>query len=242
VPLQLLADLGVLGLALGVAFAGGAAVAIRRGLRRLEGPEREAAAALVCLPAVYGVHALVDYDLDFLAVTAPALLVCGVLFGAARPAVRFGAPLLTAAAAAATAVAVIVVLVSPALADRNVDRSARLLDEGRLAAAASAADRARSLDPLSLDPVYAAAAAADRAGNNALARALYRRATEMQPENPEPWITLGLYELAGRGDMCRAYAALNAAYTLDPNGRVWVPGGPLDVAKDAVNAGACEKS
>ena len=242
VPLQLLSDLGFVGVALGLTIAAGAAVGIARALRRLDGPEREAAAALACVPVVYGVHALVDYDADFIAVTAVALVACGALLGVARPAVRVGAPLLTAAAAVAIAAAMAVVLVTPALADRDVDRSTRLLDEGRLNAAAAAANRARSLDPLGLDPVYAAAAAADRLGNVARARALYRRATEMQPENPEPWITLGLYELAGRRDLCSAYQALNAAYTLDPKGRQWVPGGPLDQTRDAVNAGACERA
>ena len=207
----------------------------------VDGPEREAAAALTCLPVIYAVHALVDYDLDFLAVTAPALVACGTLLGAARPPARSGAPLLTASAAAVAAIAVLVVLVTPSLAQRDVDRSTRALDEGRLTAAADAARRARSLDPLSLDPVYAAAAAADRAGDSDRARALYQRATEMQPENPEAWITLGLYELAARGDMCSAYHAFNAAYTLDPNGRQWVPGGPLDSTREAVNEGACEQ-
>jgi hypothetical protein len=242
VPLQLLSDLGIVGLALGLGFGACVAVGVVSALRRLDGSEREAAVALACVPVVFGVHALVDYDLDFLAVTAPALVACGALLGAARPVARAGGPFLTAAAVVAVAAAAAVVLVSPALAERDVDRSTRLLDEGRLTAAANAADRARSLDPLALDPVYAAAAAADRAGNTDLARALYRKATDMQPENPEPWIALGLYELAARQDMCSAYAALNAAYTLDPNGRQWVPGGPLDQSRDAVNAGACEAS
>ena len=41
-------------------------------------------------------------------------------------------------------------------------------------------------------------------------------------------------------NMCAAYQFLNKAYTLDPAGQQWVEGGPLDVARDAVNAGACE--
>ena len=39
---------------------------------------------------------------------------------------------------------------------------------------------------------------------------------------------------------CAAYEFLNEGYTRDPAGRQWVPGGPLDVARDAVNEGACE--
>jgi hypothetical protein len=250
VPLQLLSDLGAAGLALGLLVVTAAGAGLVRSVRRLRPEpaepaagtgERDAAAALVCLPVAWAVHALVDYNLDFIAVTAPTLVATGVLLAAGRPAAGIASRTVTAAAAIAAATAVLVVLVSPALAERDVDRSARLLDLKRLSAAADAARRARSLDPLALEPVYAAAAAADRLGRDALARALYTKATRMQPENPEPWITLGLYELAAREDMCRAYAALNTAYTLDPNGRQWVPGGPLDQARDAVNAGACER-
>jgi hypothetical protein len=241
VPLQGLADLGLVGLLAGGAFVLGAGAGIVAAVRRLIGPEREAASALVALPVAYALHALVDYDLDFVAVTVPALTAVGVLLAAGRPAATIRARRLAAVAASATCVAVVAVLVSPALAEGEVDRSTRLLDEGKLAAAANAADRARSLDPLALDPLYAAAAAAERAGNPDLARAFHVRATELQPENPEPWIALGIYEFAALRDMCRAYQALNAAYTLDPKGRQWVPGGPLDQARDAVNAGACER-
>jgi hypothetical protein len=40
-------------------------------------------------------------------------------------------------------------------------------------------------------------------------------------------------------NMCAAYEFLNNAYTRDPNGQQWETGGPLDVARDAVNDGAC---
>ena len=66
------------------------------------------------------------------------------------------------------------------------------------------------------------------------------RAAEAQPENPETWFNLGLFRLDALGEECSAYAALNHAWTLDPNSRRWTPGGPLDQARDAVNAGACE--
>ncbi len=240
VPLQVLSDLGLVGLALGLAFAVGAAFGIRHALGRLGRAEREAAVALATFPVVYGVHALVDYDLDFLAVTAPALVALGALFAVARPPTRLGSPPVVAAAAVVTALAVAAVLVTPALARRDVDHSTFQLDEGLLVAAANAANRAQRFDPLSLEPVYAAAAVADAVGDTDTAIALYRRATRMQPENPEPWVTLGRYEYIAHGDMCQAYFALNAAYTLDPKNRRWVKGGPLDQARDAVNAGACE--
>ena len=72
VPLQLLSDTGLPALA-----------ARARARRRRSGSgfarpcggsspdERAAAVGLVALPLAFGLHALVDYDLDFLAVAAP---------------------------------------------------------------------------------------------------------------------------------------------------------------------------
>jgi O-antigen ligase len=240
VPLQLLSDLGLAGLILGGVAVAGLAVGAVGALRRLDGAERDAAVALVALPVAYGAHALVDYPLDFIAVTAPTLVVLGALLAAGRPAVRPSGGLVRFAAVAAAALAVIGVLVTPALAQRDVDRAVSLLNDRRLDEARDAAERARSLDPLSLDPVFTAALVAEARGDDELARGLYRRATEMQPENPSAWTLLGLYEYAVREDLCRAYEALNNAYTLDPNGHQWEAGGPLDVARDAVNDGACE--
>ena len=67
----------------------------------------------------------------------------------------------------------------------------------------------------------------------------YIQAVELQPENPEVWYTLGLYEFVVRRNMCAAYRFLNNAWTLDPAGSQWTTGGPLDVARAAVNEGAC---
>jgi hypothetical protein len=240
VPLQLLSDLGPLGFLLGGTAAAAAVLGLLASLRRLGGAERAAAVALVGFPAVYGVHALVDYDLDFVALTVPTLVAVAALLVAGRPVALRRRSLPAAIGAGVVAVAVAAVLVAPALAEREVDRATLLLERGRVAAADRAVDRARAFDPLSLDPVYTAADVADERGDTAAAAAFYRRATELQPENPEPWVVLGLYEYIARRDMCAAYQALNAAYTLDPKGRRWVPGGPLDVSKDAVNHGACE--
>ena len=166
---------------------------IRRSLSRVPGAERSAAAALACLALVYALHALVDYDLDFLAVTAPALVAVGALLGAARPpsSVRAGVSGLVALGAVAVAAAVAIAL--PALAERDVDRALAAIDEGRLSDAADAADRARLLNPLSPGPLRARALAADAARDRAAAVAWYEEAAELQPENPDTRYELGLY-------------------------------------------------
>ena len=241
VPLQLLADLGVVGLGLGLVVAGGALVGVRRGLGRVSGGDRAAAAALACLILAYGVHALVDYDLDFLAVTGPALLALGTLLAVGRPraALRAGLPGLVAVAAVGTAAVVTVAL--PRLAQGQVDRAFEAIDAGHLTEAVDAADRARLLNPLSLGPLQARAFASDAAGDRAAAVAWYEEATRLQPDNPDTWYDLGLYHATATHDLCAAYAALNHSYTLDPRSSRWTPGGPLDIARAAVNSGACER-
>jgi tetratricopeptide (TPR) repeat protein len=136
---------------------------------------------------------------------------------------------------------VVASLGSPSLAARGVERAYELLDTGDVEQAADLARRAEELDPLSLQPVWARARAASRAGDEESALGFYERATRLQPENADAWHALGLFRLEVLRDACGAYLALNRAYTLDPKSRRWTPGGPLDVARDAVNAGACKR-
>src|SRR6478736_4697352 len=140
VPLQLLADLGVVGLALGLAVVGGAVIGVRSGLRQAPGADRAAAAALACLVLAYGVHALVDYDLDFLAVTGPMLVALGALLAVGRPlaTIRAGVPGLVAVCS--VAVGAILAVGLPALSRHEVDSALEAIDAGRLEDAVDAAD------------------------------------------------------------------------------------------------------
>jgi tetratricopeptide (TPR) repeat protein len=233
VPLQFLAGTGVVGLALLLALFGAAALAIARSLRRLDGPERAAAAALATVPALWLLQSLVDYDWDFVAVTGPALFAAGVLAAAGHEPRRFRSPF-AAAGIAALALAAAASVATPWLAARSVRQVNEELSRGKLEAAQDAADRARSLDPLSLAPVFALARVAEARRDDDAALAAYREAAGLQPENPEGWLELGLYEF-DRGDRCSAYVHLNEAYTLDPSGRQWVPGGPLVQSLEWVN-------
>src|SRR5207302_9988435 len=72
-PLQFLAEAGIVGLVLFVV----AAWALLRGTWRRRGPEL----ALALLLPAYLVHSLVDVDWDFVAVSAPAFLAAGALAG-----------------------------------------------------------------------------------------------------------------------------------------------------------------
>ena len=94
VPLQQLADGGIaaFGLFLLVVLSGAAVCVFA--LRRLSGAERPAAVALVAVPAAYLAHALVDYNWDFVAVTAPTMVAIEVI--------RIGRRRMTAASSTAS--------------------------------------------------------------------------------------------------------------------------------------------
>jgi O-antigen ligase len=242
VPLQLLADLGVVGLTLLGLLVVGAAVSARRAVGRARGDDRDAVVVLAIVALGYGLHALVDYDADFLAVTGPVLLVVGALIAVGRPTRRLRAGMTAGLVTLSLGAAVVASLLLPSLASRAIDRTYRALDAGHLQAAADSARLARQLDPLALDPIFAQADVADVAGDATRARELLEEAAARQPRNPDAWLRLALYLYLTTDppDLCGAYKAFNAAYTLDPNSDRWQRGGSFDVAKDAVNHGACE--
>jgi O-antigen ligase len=239
VPLQLLSDGGALGFALFLALVAAGAAACVCALRRLEGPERAAASALAVVPAAYLGHALVDYDWDFLAVTAPAMVALGVVAVAGREASLPRTRPFLAIGAVLLAVAVLVSFSFPRLADKMERSSTLALVDGDFERARDRALWARFFDPLSADPIFALARVAERQGFRATAERRYVQAVELQPDNPEAWYALGLYEFQVLRNLCAAYRFLNNAYTLDPAGNQWVKGGPLDVGREAVNSGGC---
>jgi hypothetical protein len=239
VPLQQLADAGVAGLALFIALAAAGALTCVCALRRLSGPERAAAAALVAAPAAYVVHALVDFDWDFLAVTAPTMLALGVLAASGRSSPPVRRQPFLAVSVILVAAAVLVSFSFPRLADRAERSSTRELAAGDTESARDQALWARFFNPLSADPLLALARVAERQGRVLRAERHYIDAVELQPENPELWYALGIFQFDVRDNLCATYRYLNNGYTLDPAGNQWVEGGPLDIARDAVNAGGC---
>jgi hypothetical protein len=240
VPLQHLADGGVAGLGLFVLLVLAGAWACIAALRRLRGPERAAAVALVAAPVAYLLHALVDYGWDFLAVTAPAMFSLGVCAMAGQPPGTYRRRPILGVGAVVLVAAVLVSFSFPRLADDNVRESTRALARGDFGRARARANDAELLNPLSVAPLWAHARVSERRGFERAAQAWYVNAVELQPENPETWYALGLFEFQVKRNMCAAYEFLNEAYTRDPNGQQWVPGGYLDIARDAVDEGACE--
>ena len=215
--LQFLAETGLIGLLLaaGAWVTGG--IALLRALGRFEGADHAAALALVVGALAYLLHALVDYDWDFLALTAPLMLVVGVLLGAAAPGVGRARSIVWSAAGIAVAVAVVFSLAAPWLAARKVDDAFAALRESQSARALDDAKTAKSLNPLSIEPLLAVAAAEESRGNQVAALHAYQDAVRLQPENPRPWYELGQFELSA-GLRERGIRDLERSRELDPLG------------------------
>jgi O-antigen ligase/polysaccharide polymerase Wzy-like membrane protein len=178
-PLQFLSEAGVVGFALLTVSMALLYPGRRRG--------HELALSLM-LPA-YLVHSLVDIDWDFVAVSAPAFLAAGALVG--RPPVRRVSPFGVLAAAGA-ALLVFVVLLLPWLGERWSDDATFTASPTR---AEELARRARSVDPLLVEPLWALALAADERNDVARALGYYEEATRVQPENAQTWLAAGRYAL-----------------------------------------------
>ena len=233
-PVQVLSETGVIGLALLVTLVVAIALAVRMRARDEDG--RPVVALAVCVLA-YALHSLVDITWDYVAATASILFIVGVLL--ARPGRRERRDPIWAIGAGALAATVVLSLATPALADHRLDLASAALDRGALAQAVARAREAHSLNPLALEPLLTEAAIEEARGNDDRALELYRDAVDVQPENPEGYVELGKTELR-RGDPCSAYDHLNRAYTLDRyNPVISSPGGPLDIARAKVNGGAC---
>lgn len=230
-PLQALAETGVVGFLFLVGLVAAAARVVVAALRRAGG-ERSAVASLAAAAAAWAAYALVDMSWEYPAVTAPVFATLGVL--AARPArghqARRVRPL-TALALAGAAVAAVASVAAPWLAERRLEAASAAIASRDLAEAASEADAARSLDPLSIDPIQLRAAIAEAARDEPRALRLYREAVELQPRNPDTWFELGRHYYEVRRDPATAFCALDRAYAIDS----WDPG-TNDLLKDVRRA------
>jgi O-antigen ligase len=212
--LQFLVETGLVGFLLAAGTSAAALWGAWLALRRLEGEQRAAATALAIVLPTYLVHAFADYDWDFIAVTAPFFFVAGLLVAAGRRPIVVARRRLWALAAVLITWAALYSLLAPRLAERKVEDAYVALDSP--SEAVDDARAAHSLDPLSIDPLLAWAAAEEARERRDRALELYIDAVELQPLNPEAWYELGRFELEALNDRERARRDITRALELDP--------------------------
>lgn len=230
VPLQLLAETGIVGLLLAYgAILALLAAAIAR-VRRMRGSTRRDLAIALIAPAVaWLVHAVYDWDLNIPAVTAPVLVMLGLVAGlevaSDEPAFataaierRLGSRIPLIALAALVAVAAVASAALPWLAAEKSDaaaESAASHDPGALEHAAAQADLAARLNPLATRPLFVAAAVASARGRLLEARSDLLEAADRSPDDPQVWARLAALalQLADRPGFLQATQRL---FLLDP--------------------------
>jgi len=231
-PLQFLAETGIVGFLLLLALVGAGAAAAVAAVRRVDAAERAATAALAIGVGVFVLHSLVDIHWEFVAVGAPAFFSLGVLIG-----LRAGPPLhlrpVWAGATAAAAVAVLYSLTAPYASGRLVDSSYGAISDGDTASALSDGRAARWLNPFATAPLLALGDAESARTADRAALRYYRDAVRLQPENSSTWYALGSFEFF-TGRYRQALRHLDRAYALDPYGPAGRPGGLLDQARAKV--------
>ena len=231
-PLQFLAETGIVGFLLLLGLIGAGATAAVCAVRKAEALERGATGALAIALGAFALHSLVEIHWEFVAVTAPAFFVLGVLVAlGARRSVR--PPRAVPVAATVVAAGALYSLTAPYASSRLVDSAYEGIDRGDVPAAVSDARAARWLNPLSTDPLLALGDAESARQDEAAGLAAYRKAVRLQPENSSTWYALGSFEFfTGRYRV--ALHDLDRAYGLDPYGPAGRPGGLLDQARAKV--------
>ena len=226
VPLQWLAEAGIVGFLLA---AGAFGALLAAGLSRMrsltDSPgERGAAAALLAVAAAWIAQAFFEWTWDIPGVTLPMFVGLGVL--AARPrslersTVRARGPAVAAVAIAFVLVAVSALLPAVARVQSNgALRSAGDADAtpDELEAAAAQADFAARLNPLAIQPLIDAATIASRRGLPDEARDYLLRAVRRQPYDAQAWLQLTGVSFE-TGDYVTLRRAAEEALRLDPRG------------------------
>ena len=228
VPLQWLAETGLIGagLALGGLLALLAAALSR--VRSIRPEQRGHTAALCAAPVAWLAHCFYDWDWDIPAVTLPMLLAVGVAVALpGRPTARevldpapglraLGFGLAVAALIAAALSAALPALSALRTEDVKVRTGAAKATDAQLADAAADAEVAASLNPLAIEPLLVAASIAERRGRIDLARDALVRAIERQPEDVSAWVRLARLDALIRLDREGGRRATLRALELDP--------------------------
>ena len=240
---QVLADLGFVGLAVSLAALAAwlAAAAVALGLRRRDrglpwDAERVGVATLAAIVVVFGVHSAIDWTWFVPANAVFALLCAGWVAGRGPLRDRYAAAGLPVGErppergpwrlvpwrAAAGAALVIVALAAawtafqPVRALHAGDVAIGRLEKKAYAPAASIARIAAKRNPLSVEPLWELAAIEQAAGKPRTAEEALEAAVRLQPANSEAWRRLGRFRLVALNDAETAEGPLRAAYYLDP--------------------------
>jgi hypothetical protein len=231
VPLQFLAETGIVGALLAL---GGYGLLLAAGVgtvrRREPGSGRMLAAAVLAGAIAYAVHAWYDWDWDIPGVTLPALVFLGVLAGARAKVTASTAlpgPSATARVIGLGAMTLVLCVFAASAALPSLSAgmakdalvAASSASPARLGHAQATAELAARLNPLSDDGLKSAATVASHRGDPARARAYLLDAVRRAPSDVQAWAQLANIELQ-LGDPHGALRAAGRVLALDPESKL----------------------
>lgn len=216
---QTLGELGIVGLALLLAFLGAILVWGARAALRAAPAERSLLAAALAGCLAFCLTATVDWMWQIpVLVVAPLLLASLLVAPGRRPEGEAGAAalsLLPRVAFCLVALAAIVAIAIPLTSLGELRQSEEDVREGDLSGALAAARSARNAEPAAASPRLQEALVLEQIGALAPAAGAARAATERGETDWRTWLVLARIE-AQRGDAAAAVAAYRRARSLNP--------------------------
>jgi tetratricopeptide (TPR) repeat protein len=213
IELENLSELGIPGLALLLAAIGGAFVGAWRSCRAGPGPAALSAAA-IATGTYWVVHSSVDWFWAYPSISGATLALLGAACAPAALAVRAPRRRLWRPAAVVAAGVLAISAVPPMLSEFYVNAAYEGW-KADLSRAYQDLDRARSLNPLSEEPLLAEGAIAKAAGERSRALSAFEEAAAKRPEE---WAAhYYVAALSADDDRALARREIRTALNLDPN-------------------------
>lgn len=221
--LEVLGELGLVGLILAVgAFGYGILVALRR-VRGDEGPDRILVAALGATLFAWAFAAAIDWMWEMTVVSAVAVICLGLITGPATarrpqlaPSSRGSRSFSVGVAVIAAAWLVICAQASPLLSEMRIADSQVAAARGEFDAALTAARGARTLQPWAGNPYRQLALVEEERASFAAAMGYIQEAIAREPGNFELWSDAARIE-RGSGNLVGAGQRFERARRLDPS-------------------------
>ncbi len=221
--LEVLGELGLVGLILAVgAFGYGILVALRR-VRGDEGPERILVAALGATLFAWAFAAAIDWMWEMTVVSAVAVICLGLMTGPATarrpqlaPSSRGSRSFSVGVAVIAAAWLVICAQASPLLSETRIADSQAAAERGDSDAALNAARGARTLQPWAGNPYRQLALVEEERASFAAAMGYIQEAIAREPGNFELWSDAARIE-RGSGNSAEAQQSFERARDLNPS-------------------------
>ena len=225
--LNVLSELGLVGLVLFVVAVGGLVVAaFGRLFKDRTDPERSLLAACQAAIVVFVVHMSIDWDWDMAVITVAFLLLVGVAAAYVRQRGQAGdAAAATPSRRPSLAVRLLVTglvvfgaisWALPYLSQRATSGAVNAASRGRLTQAAASAREASRLDPLAVGPLITLALVQVQQRQATAARTTLDKAVHLQPRNYETYYQMGLLELNSFGRRSAATQWFRRALALNP--------------------------